>query len=299
MIKIAIIIPKDLIKLARSAASNFKGDIHIIEGSMERGLDLAKKYEAKGFDVIIARGGTQLLLRSSKLNIPTVPIPITVIDVFNAVKEAEKISNEIAILAFNNMLGASENLIKISGNCYQLIQVSNEKEVEERIWNLSNRGFKVVVGGGIIEKYGLKYNIKTIVIKTGKEAIDSAIEEGIRVASATREENKRGERFRTIIENSNDGIISIDKEGFINIFNSTAEKLLKMKDSDVIGKHIDNVLPQLELTDVLYSGADDMENIKNIRESKIMVSNIPIKVNDEVVFQCYRMLTEYSRWKKK
>lgn len=294
MLKIAIIIPRDLVIVAQSVASNFKDDIQIIEGSMERGLELAREFEAKKFDVIIARGGTQLLLKSSRLNIPTVPIPITVIDVFNAISEAEKMSNNIAILAFDNMLSASESLIKVSGNNYHIIQVNNEKDVEDKIRYLSNRGYNVIVGGGIIERYGAKYNLKTIVIKTGREAIISAIEEAIRVATATREQNKRGERFKTIVQNSNDGIISVDKDGYISIFNTTAEKLLKMKNSEVIGKHVDNVLPQLELSEVLYSGIEDRENIKNIRDNKIMISNIPIKVNG-VVVDAVSMLQDVNR----
>lgn len=283
MVKIAIIIPKDLVKVAESATSGYQENIHIIEGSMDKGLDLAKEYEENGYDVIIARGGTQLLLKDSGINIPTVPIPITVIDIFNAVQEAEKISKKIVIIAFNNMITASESFIKVSGLKYQVIQVANEKEVEEKISHIANEGIKVVIGGGVVARYGPKYGIKPIVIKTGKEAIISAIEEAKRVAIATHEENKRGQRFRTIVENSRDGIISVNKDGYLNIFNSTAERLLKISGKEVIGKHIDSVLPQLELTDTLYSGIGEMEVIKNVRENKLMVSNIPIKINDEVV----------------
>ncbi len=39
MVKIAIIIPKDLVKVAESAATGFQENIHIIEGSMERGFN--------------------------------------------------------------------------------------------------------------------------------------------------------------------------------------------------------------------------------------------------------------------
>lgn len=283
MVKIAIIIPGDLVKVVESVASEFQEDIHIIEGSMERGLDLAKECEVNGYDVIIARGGTQLLLKDDGLNIPTVPIPITVIDIFNAVKEAEKVCEKIAIIAFNNMITASESFIKVSGTKHQIIHVTNEKEVEETISHISSKGIKVVIGGGVVARYGPKYGIKPIVIKTGREAIISAIEEAKRVAIATHEENKRGQRFRTIVENSRDGIISVNKNGYVNIFNSKAERLLKINGKDVIGKHIDSVLPQLELTDILYSGIGEMEVIKNIRDNKLMVSNIPIKINDEVV----------------
>ena len=283
MIKIAIIIPKDLVRVAESAASEFEESIHIIEGSMKRGLDIAKEYEAKGFNVIIARGGTQLLLNDVGLNIPTVSIPITVTDVFNAIIEAKKVDDNIAILAFSNMLTAIESFKKITGIKYQIIHVANEKEVEEKISDISSKGIKVVIGGGIIAKYGPKYGIETIVIKTGREAIISAIEEAKRIAIATRDENKRGERFRTIVENSKDGIISVDKNGYISIINSTVEKLLKINCKDVIGRHIDDVLPELELTDIIDSGIGEMEVIKCVREKKIMVSNIPIKVNGEVV----------------
>jgi PAS domain S-box-containing protein len=294
MIKIAIIIPEDLIKTAEAAALEFKEHISIMEGSMESGLDSARKYEDEGFDVIIARGGTQLLLKSSGIKVPTVPIPVTPIDIFNAIKEAEKVDRNIAIIAFNNMLPASESFVEIAGRKLQIIQVASEKEVEEKISNISNNGIKVVVGGGIVARYAPKHNVKPIVIKTGKEAIVSAIEEAIRLAIATREENKRGERFRIIVENSNDGIISIDRDGFITIFNNVAEKFLNIKCNEVIGKHIDNVLPQIELTEVFDIDIGETEIIKNINDNKLMVSKIPIKVNDQVT-DAVAMLHDVNR----
>jgi PAS domain S-box-containing protein len=283
MIKIAIIIARELVKVAELVASKFQEHIQIIEGSLDKGLDLAKKYESEGFDAIIARGGIQLLLESKKIAIPLVPIRVTTIDVFNAVKEAEKVDNNTVIIAFENMIRESNNFVKIYGKEIQIIQVNSEKELEEKMLDISRRGFKVVVGGGDVARYGPKYGVKTILIKTGEEAIASAIEEARRVAIATQEENKRGERFRTIVENSNDGIISVDRNGYISIFNNTAVKLLKANGKDVIGKHIDNVLPQLELTDVLYSGIGETEAVKNIQDNKLMISKIPIKVNSEVV----------------
>lgn len=201
MVKIAIIIPKDLVQVAESAASGFQDNIHIIEGSMERGLDLAKKCELEGYDVVIARGGTQLLLKDEGLNIPTVPIPITVIDIFNSLEEEKHPCEKIAIIAFNNMINSIESFIKVSGKKYQVIQVNNEKEVEDKISRISSEGIELVIGGGVVARYGPKYGIKPIVIKTGREAIITAIEEARRIAIVTREEIKRGQRLRTVIEN--------------------------------------------------------------------------------------------------
>jgi len=192
------------------------------------------------------------------------------------------------------MLPASESFVEIADRKLQIIQVTSEKEVEEKISSISNNGIKVVVGGGIVARYAPKYNVKPIVIKTGKEAIVSAIEEAIRLAIATREENKRGERFRIIVENSNDGIISVDRDGYITIFNNVAEKFLNINSNEVIGKHIDNVLPQIELTEIFQIGIGETEIIKNINDNKLMISKIPIKVNDQVT-DAVAMLHDVNR----
>ena len=283
MIKIAVIVPKDLVEITKAVASEYNESIDIIEGSMEKGLDIAKKCEESGFDVIVARGGTQLLLKNSALSIPTVPIPITVMDIHNAFKEAMLVSDKIAIIAFDNMVSASEIFLKITESTCEIIQVASEREIEGKFSYLYSKGIKAAIGGGVVERYGPRYGIEPIVIKTGIEAISTAIEEARRVALARYEENKRGQRFRTIVENSKDGIISVDKYGYLNILNATAEKLLNINGKEVIGKHIDDVLPQLELTEVLSTGVGDMEIVKNVRDSKLMVSNIPVIINGEVV----------------
>lgn len=50
----------------------------------------------------------------------------------------------------------------------------------------------------------------------------------------------------------------------------------------MIGKHIDNVLPQIQLSEILNSGSGETEFIKNINDNKLMISRIPIKVSDQI-----------------
>ena len=65
----------------------------------------------------------------------------------------------------------------------------------------------------------------------------------------------------------------MDKEGYISIFQPYVEKLLNINSKEVIGKHINTVLPRLELLETLYSGIEEIEVIKNIQDKKIMVPN--------------------------
>ena len=53
MIKIVIIISRRFDTGSELVAAEFQENIHIIEGSMSRGFDLAKDYEAKGLMLLL------------------------------------------------------------------------------------------------------------------------------------------------------------------------------------------------------------------------------------------------------
>ncbi|MBZ2174130.1 sigma 54-interacting transcriptional regulator [Schnuerera sp. xch1] len=283
MIKIAIIVPKDTVSTAKLAAEKFEEEITILQGSMAEGVRLAKQLEDLGYDVIIARGGTQILLMQSSINIPILSVPITPVDVFEAINEAEKISEDISLVVSDNMISAIESYIRISGRDFKMFQVKNELEVEQKIKKLAEEGKKVIVGLGIIAKYAPLYGLTPIVIKSGKEAFISTIKEAKRITIATRKEKKGKERIKAIIEHSYEGIICIDKKGYITIFNDSARKLLKYHHNKLIGKKIGFILPELQLEDTLFSGITETEVIKNLKGTKFMISKIPIVVDNEIV----------------
>lgn len=281
--KIAMIIPEDLIESANKAAAKFEESITIFNGTMNEGITIAKDLETQGYDCIIARGGTKILLSNIGLKIPTISVPITNVDIFEAISEAEKIDDDVTIMAFNNMMPASDSYTKISGKSLRIIQVSDENEVKEKLRELADDNKKVVVGGGIINNFAKLYNITPIVIKSGEEAFTSAIKEAIGIAQATRNEKEAKERIRAIIENTKDGIVCINHEGIINIVNKSAEEMLKIKYNDILFKKAKDVLPELELEETIESGLEETGIIKSIRGTKFIISKIPIKINEETV----------------
>ncbi|MEG0775226.1 sigma 54-interacting transcriptional regulator [Clostridium sp.] len=283
MSKIAIIVPKDLMDTARIAAKNYDDRIIILEGSMGNGVIAARKAEQEDYDAIIARGGTQLLIKATGINIPTIAVPITPLDIFEAISEAEKINKNMAFIAFNNMLLASESYAKIAGRTVKMYQVKDEKEVEEKIIEIAKTGINVVVGGGIVAKYAPLHGIKFVVIKSGKDSFITAIEEAKKIIIELRKEKEAGERVKAIIQNSHDGIICVDKDGTINIFNHSAEKLFNLYGKNILGKNIEDVLPEVELNDTLMSGVEETEIIKKIKGIKLIISKIPIQIKNETI----------------
>lgn len=283
MPKIAIIVPGNLVDTARMAADEIKEDITILEGSMSKGVEMAAELEREGYEVFITRGGTELLIEKSDIKVPIVSLSFTPMDILKAVKEAEKISNRIAIIAFENILPAIESYEEIAEIKLEKYLVSDEEEVAEKMADIVRKDIKVVIGGGIISQFAERYGVVPVVISTGREVFINAIIEAKRMALATRREKEQGEKFKAIIEHTYNGIISVDSKGNIKTFNPAAERLLNFKSIDVADKNINEVLPEIEINDTLNQGIEEMDVIRNINGNKFMFSNIPIKVENQVV----------------
>ncbi|MBB6215112.1 PAS domain S-box-containing protein [Anaerosolibacter carboniphilus] len=283
MYKIGMIVPKDLIEDARAAIEENQGGVTLLEGSMDEGVRLIKDLMNSPFEVLVARGGTDELLRKSGIEIPIVTIPITSMDILRAMKAGEKIGSKMALIAFQNMMSAVENYEEVMEYEIEKCVVESREEVEEKIVMLISQGFDTIIGGGIVADFGKKYGVHTIMINTGKDVIARSILEAKRLAAAMWEEKEKGEKFRTVVEYAYDGIISVDREGKINILNPSAENLLKRKNKNLIGKNIQEVFPQMELLDTLTRGVEETEVIKNIQGSPFIFSKIPIHIEKEAI----------------
>jgi len=286
LIRLLMMVADGIYELANKVALEYqKSDLHIkvVKVSMDTRYDLAKEYENKRYNAIIARGGIQLLLNKSDINLPIIPIPISVIDVFDAVQKGLLIDQNIAIIAFDNMIVPCESLMRIMNREFHFVVVNSEDEIEEKIKALAAAGIKVVIGGGTISKPSYEYGLTPIVLQSSRESIISAISEGVRVSIATIEEKNKLQRLRAIVENSNDGIISVNKHGIIKIFNSMAEKLLKRNADDLIGKSIFSEFDELNIKDIFINEVSELEVIKEVNHVKLLVSSIPVKVNDEIM----------------
>lgn len=83
------------------------------------------------------------------------------------------------------------------------------------------------------------------------------------------------------IEKAYEGLIIIDKDGKIIKFKY--EKFLDVKEEDVIGKHVTEVMENTRLHIVLKTGTPEIGDVQNIKGHNVLTSRIPIIRNGEVV----------------
>ncbi len=80
----------------------------------------------------------------------------------------------------------------------------------------------------------------------------------------------------------NEGIIAIDRDGRITVFNDKAKRILNLQ-KEVAGKQIEKIIPESKLGDVLINGASVYKEEMKINENIIMSSRVPILVEGEIV----------------
>ena len=87
----------------------------------------------------------------------------------------------------------------------------------------------------------------------------------------------KSELLNMILNCIYDGIIIVDQEAKIIVFNNVAEQLLGFEKIDAIGKRIDEIYPNTKLYRVLESGQLELNQSEYVNNLKLVVNRIPIR----------------------
>ena len=86
-----------------------------------------------------------------------------------------------------------------------------------------------------------------------------------------------------IMDTLYDGIIAINKEGFITMISKGYAMIFKKKREDIIGKHITEMVEETRLPRVVKTGQAEIAELLKINSQYLIVSRIPIVKDGEVI----------------
>ena len=281
---IACVLPdSSLVEQARLAFRGRHEDIRIEVGLMEAGIKQAAKLAEEGIEVVISRGRTAFLIKEANPELSVVEIPFTVLDIFQTIERAKLHGKRIGVIAFAPMISGIDQFGTMLGTTIFFYPLENESDVEPKVLAAIEEGVDIIVGGAITGKMANKYKIPFAVIENSLESMRQAAQEAKNIALAKQREKAKVNIFKAVLDYAHDGIISLNADGLITIFNPVAEKLTNIRASVAVGRRLQEVWPSFEIRRLLRSGKGETGQIVNINDEQLVCNKIPICVNAKVV----------------
>ena len=119
-------------------------------------------------------------------------------------------------------------------------------------------GLKVVVGGVVTAEIAPRLKLKFVRLSTGKEAVIESIEKAKETVRVSRAKQAEAQRFKIILDLESNGILSIDENKIVTVFNPAAEEITGIKGEEIIGKSIEQFFPNHALLDNLKTAESSL-----------------------------------------
>ena len=253
---------------------------------LNRGITLAKELEREAVDVIVCRGGTAQLIIESGVRIPVVEIAITGQDLAQVFHEAKKATGEsrpkVAVLAYKNMIYDIEVLSRILDIELTIYPLVEADDIPAQIAAVAKTDTKIVVGGSKTILLAEKAGLIGLPISSGDFTVRNAFLEAKKIVMGRHIEKEHAQEFKTLVDHSTEGIISINAEQVIKVFNPTAERLLHRPAKDVLGRTITSTLPFIQVDACLKDGLETVGQVLQMESTWISFNIAPIRVDERI-----------------
>lgn len=281
------------------------GNVEVVGGDFNlwKGVEAGRRAVEAGAKVLVSRGGTYDLIKS-ELDIPVVEIKVTAFDLIESFKIAKEggATGLVGVIGFKNIISGAEVVADVMGLKAACFEMTEKSDIAAEVEELIRQGIRIFVGDGNVQAAVARHNCKTILVRSGSQAFQQAIQQAQSILQASKQQKERAQQFATIIDFVHDGIVAIDKSGRITVFNSASEKITGYNKLKALGKRITEVIPETKLLNILETKQSEIGDIQRLDDHTVIASNrVPVIVDGEVLgaVATYQDITEVQKLEQK
>lgn len=235
-------------------------------------------------DIFIARGMTHDKLKEFFPKKHIVEIQMTSFDILDALIRSrnEFQSKKIALCVHNIALYSLNELEEVCDAKIDMYDVKDEDSAKNAIEIAQTRNTDTYIGAGTVCGICDEKNLQRVHIKTKNEAIEIALSEAINTAITIKRERIASSVFRTIINHSSNGIITINNKGIIQQINNQAYHFFNLSTiNDVKEQSIDTVNRNFKWKQAMDENGVHEEVLKLDDGRHFFIQYTPILVDTE------------------
>lgn len=286
MVNILFIVPyPELTQVVQSAVQSHPDSdqlrINIVVATVDKFTDMG----IDQYDVVIARGYTAIQALENTSRVPTIELAISSFDIIRALREAKSVyaPKKVAFCGYYNALGGAVGLGDLFDMEIKVYAPEDYKDLDDVILQAKKEFNEVIIGGHSARIIAQKEGLKSVIIRTGEEAVIGSLNEAIRAVEIIKQEKIRSEMHSTITKSAKEGILYVNHLGHIQISNKPACEMAGYK--SIKDKSVAEVFPFLSksFSLALKQNKDIPSELHVLKNGKqINVAFSPVSVKGEV-----------------
>lgn len=226
-------------------------------------------------DVFVGSGGNGRFLEKYVQETPFVKVKVTGFDFLLALKKAAQYGKCTGLITFGERVPFVSSVkellnVEVTERVYH-----QSSEIDQVLADLYNQGIEDVIGTAfVLERAALKGMRGHYIWSV--DGVKTAVDTAVQVALAKRQDAKKAHKLASILQTIHEGVIVTDEQGIVNEFNTSAEKILKIDRGDVMGRPVQDVLPNTRLNVVIERQREEYNKIQDVGNVKILTNRCPI-----------------------
>ena len=246
------------------------------------------EFEMAGCEVILARGLYARIARRS-VRLPVVELKVTAQELGVLIMDLRHLLGlecpRIGLIGFSNMMCDTSQFNSLFGIDLYHYMVDSWEELGRSVDRAIQDGCLAIVGGEVACNRARYLNLPHRFIHSSQESLTNALEIADGVCYAIDLEKSNRAEMDTMLDFTFSGIIQINREGIIQRANRMAFNLMGQTPQDLVGRPIQEVLPQLgadTLNHVLTEGGEVYACVLVIEKRDTVVNVAPIQIDGQI-----------------
>ncbi|WP_238981048.1 sigma 54-interacting transcriptional regulator [Geobacillus sp. YHL] len=251
----------------------------LIEEAIKKAHEIERTNSA---DVIVASGANATAIEEQRLDIPIVRIKVTGFDLVNALWLAKRMNRQAVVMSYQEPIPQLEQFRDLFRVDLRQEVYDGVHDAQEKLLRILGSGKPVIIGASLISELTERMGGHSIFIYS-RSSIRLALETAVELASQRRSEIEKRQKIQAMMRAVHEGILYVDTNGLLMEINPVAERLLGVSAQDVIGKSIDEVVPEIKFDDVFKKGRPMLNVAQKTKQGMLLINRIPVIHQGELI----------------
>lgn len=298
--KIVLLVPREeMIYLAHNILQEKKyaiAEMRVIR--TEDSVVEARNSIASGADIIIARG-LQASFIKQYTDVPVVEIVATAQEMALLVVKAKQIIQKekpvIAVVGFQNMFCDMTYFESIYDIKLRTYYAANGAELKARAAEAVEDGADLMIGGDIAVETAKGAEIPSLFLSITEDSLRTAFSMAESLDFAMGSEKRSNAQIEALLDYSFNGVVNMDRNGFITTVNPVMRDILGSRDGQAAGRHISDIfsgIDRTKLSRVLEGEEESYSSFMQAGKTPIFAVLAPVRVGDDTegaILTCHKV----------